>query len=285
MRTYIVNHREFDTIPSLSGYYPLLAGASQKPEEIKKNICCDDTGDNISGLNDSCCELTGLYWMWKNVTEQVIGLVHYRRYFMFTDTKKVISFHDELYLKDPFDTSVLHIMTENEAEKLLERYDVIVNISRTYHWTIREKLLDYVPGECLDNLLSVMDINGSAEYADFLKYLKKHSHVLFNMFIGKKQVIDQYCEWLFPILAEVDKKHTEYSGQRYRKRELGYLAEILFGFWLEENGIRYYCSKVLAPRRSPIHTIDGVTLPDGSNVYYLKDLLPRVIGLILRTQK
>jgi len=63
-------------------YMPVQVGAALND---KFGAACDDTGDNISDKNPYYCELTGLYWMWKNVKADYCGLVHYRRYFAVRD--------------------------------------------------------------------------------------------------------------------------------------------------------------------------------------------------------
>ena len=80
IQVYVVSHSEEDIkdIDANDIYVPLFVGRAGKDN---LGFVSDDTGDNISDKNSSYCELTGLYWMWKNSTADIIGLVHYRRYF------------------------------------------------------------------------------------------------------------------------------------------------------------------------------------------------------------
>ena len=52
-----------------------------------------------------------------------------------------------------------------------------------------------------------------------------------NMFIMKKEIFHKYCEWLFDILFETEKRldMTWYSVEEYRV--MGYLAERLCGIY------------------------------------------------------
>ena len=53
------------------------------------NMIGDDTGENISEENRKYCELTALYWAWKNYDKlgnpDYIGFMQYRRHFIFDD--------------------------------------------------------------------------------------------------------------------------------------------------------------------------------------------------------
>ena len=63
-------------------YLPVHVGKANT--ELSLNMQGDNVGDNISEKNLSYCELTGMYWAWKNLKGvDFIGLCHYRRYFDF----------------------------------------------------------------------------------------------------------------------------------------------------------------------------------------------------------
>ena len=51
-------------MPDDDMYLPLQVGSFEK-EGI--GFARDDTGDNISEKNPRFCELTGIYWAWKNL--------------------------------------------------------------------------------------------------------------------------------------------------------------------------------------------------------------------------
>ena len=73
---FVACHKKCDT-PKDAIYLPLHVGAEGK-DPI--GFTPDNTGDNISSQNPIFCELTGLYWCWKNLQYDYLGLVHYRRY-------------------------------------------------------------------------------------------------------------------------------------------------------------------------------------------------------------
>ena len=80
----VATHKAFP-MPTDKMYIPLHVGAEGKTNEdgtpLDLGYQKDNTGDNISAKNANYCELTGLYWAWKNLKADYIGLVHYRRYF------------------------------------------------------------------------------------------------------------------------------------------------------------------------------------------------------------
>ena len=84
VKIIIATHKKY-RMPKDKMYIPVHVGAEKKKDDDGNDLNIgytkDNTGDNISCKNASFCELTGLYWAWKNVDADYIGLAHYRRHF------------------------------------------------------------------------------------------------------------------------------------------------------------------------------------------------------------
>ena len=113
----VATHKEYE-MPKDSLYLPVHVGA-----EGKKDIgyTKDNTGDNISTKNPFFCELTGLYWAWKNLDADYIGLAHYRRHFSLKKKK---------YKK--IEDTLDHVLTRKQAKEIFKTTDVILPKKRRY---------------------------------------------------------------------------------------------------------------------------------------------------------
>ena len=89
IKILIAAHRQCE-IPKGEIYLPVHVGKELHPDTTLAGFQSDNEGDNISAKNPYFCELTALYWGWKNLDADYVGLVHYRRYFSFTKKSRCI---------------------------------------------------------------------------------------------------------------------------------------------------------------------------------------------------
>ena len=215
IKVLVAAHKQFP-MPADSVYLPVLVGAvkNYKPGIHYQR---DDAGENISAKNPYYNELTGIYWAWKNLKDvDAVGLVHYRRYF---------------YVKKPF--SLENVAKEADFAKLLEKYDVIVPTKRNYY--IESNYDHYVhahPAEPLDKTREII----AADYPDYLPafdmMMKRRSAHMFNMFVMKKEQFNDYCEFIFSVLSELEGE-IDISGYSVQdQRVYGYISERLMDVWL-----------------------------------------------------
>lgn len=83
VKIIVATHKKYE-MPQDAMYLPLHVGAEGKTDQngnpLDLGYQKDNTGENISNKNAAYCELTGLYWAWKNLDTDYTGLAHYRRH-------------------------------------------------------------------------------------------------------------------------------------------------------------------------------------------------------------
>jgi len=231
VRIIVASHKKYQ-MPSDNTYLPVHVGREGKQDIGYQG---DNTGDNISIKNPYFCELTGLYWAWKNLDADYIGLVHYRRYF---SAKKFIPKKEA----DKFDA----ILTKHEIEKRLDKYDIILPKKRNYF--IENIYSHYEHTMHIEPLIETGKIiqEKYPEYYPEFENLKKTTKMhAFNMFIMKKEYLDKYCTWLFDILFELEKRIDSSQYDSFHARFFGRVSERLLDVWIKTNNLNYDEIKVI----------------------------------------
>ncbi|MBP3206816.1 MAG: DUF4422 domain-containing protein [Campylobacter sp.] len=218
IKIIIATHKKY-FMPNDKIYIPVHVGSKDKESMGYQR---DDDGENISEKNPYFCELTGLYWAWKNLKADFVGLIHYRRFFStkgFFDRKQPL---ENLYL------------SEKEAQNLLQNYDIIVPKKRKYYIeTLYSHYANTMHKEHLDETRKIISEICSQYTDSFDSVMKQTSGYMFNMFVMPKNLVDEYCGWLFPILFELEKRISPENYSSFHARFYGRVSEILFNVWLK----------------------------------------------------
>ena len=232
IKILVATHKNY-WMPKDDVYLPIHVGKEGKQD---LGYVGDNTGDNISIKNPNYCELTAIYWAWKNLNAKYIGLVHYRRYF--TNKKKIPKEENEKFKI---------VLTQNETEELLKKTDIILPKKRKYYYI--ENLYSHYEHtmyiEPLDETRRIIEEKCPEYLGEFDKLHKRTSAHMFNMFIMKKEILNQYCEWLFDILFELEKRVDVSKFDNFHARFYGRISELLLDVWVNKNKIKYEEVKVM----------------------------------------
>lgn len=225
IKVIVATHKEYK-MPKDKLYLPLHVGAKGKQD---LGYTKDDTKKNISEKNPFFCELTGLYWAWKNLDADYIGLVHYRRYLT----------QNKVKTKD-IDKKFKEVITLKEVDKLLNKTDVILPKKRNYYIeTLYSHYEHTMYIEPLDETRKIIDEKYPDYLEEFDKLHKRTSAHMFNMFIMKKEILNEYCTWLFDILFELEKRIDVKQYDNFHARFFGRISELLLDVWINKNNISY----------------------------------------------
>ncbi|QLB15461.1 exopolysaccharide biosynthesis protein [Mannheimia granulomatis] len=219
----VAAHKAYQ-FPENDIYIPIQVGKILATQDL--GLLSDAEGENISDKNPTFCELTALYWAWQNgifEKNDYVGLVHYRRYFK----------GEYPFLKNKY------ILSEKNIQEDLSQVDCLVPKKRKYY--IETVYSHYKNAHYINDLdlaVSII-IEKNPEYLTACNTVLDGSSLhLFNMFIMRSELCGEYCEWLFSILFELEKRIDISSYSIYQKRVFGFVSERLFNIWIEHNHIK-----------------------------------------------
>lgn len=184
---------------------PVQAGTALTQERVADVL--DNSGVHISGRNANYCELTVLYWIWKNRLPaeggekgKYWGLFHYRRWLD---------------------------VNSDDLERMFSRdIDVVLPFPTIHEPDIRAHHMRYVKESDWAAMLQALEELVPEYYADYEKIFAEEYLYNYNILIAKTDVFRQYCEWLFPVLERVEELSVP-RGKERADRYIGYLGENL----------------------------------------------------------
>ena len=202
---------------------PLHVGKAQHLD-VLKDMTGDNTGDNISHKNSSYCELTGMYWLWKNVDADNYGLFHYRRFLDFKNRYRGQIYPSMINVED-FDSAVVNDVMKNCDMILPKKSKFMISL---YDYYKRDHYVKDL--EIVKNIIK----NKYPDYVPAMeRALNSKEGYFCNMFVMKKELFNEYCSWLFDVLGEVEKLIDTTNYDSYQSRVLGFLSERMFSIFIQ----------------------------------------------------
>lgn len=212
---FVAAHVPF-RVPDDPVYVPLHVGREGKAD---LGYIGDNIGENISQLNSLFGELTGLYWIWQNITDvEYLGLCHYRRYFLDDNAK---------------------IMKRENYLQLLAQYDVILS----QHLECTDNYFDHYGrahnGEDLKAVGRAIE-RIYPEYMDaFWKAMDGRIFYSGNLMATSQKIFKEYAKWLFTVLFEASEEIDVSSYDDYHKRVYGFLSEQMLYVYVMANQLSF----------------------------------------------
>lgn len=250
MKVLVCCHQQEKMPTDAICYQPIYCGKALSNQGL--NIIGDDSGDNISSKNRHYCELTALYWAWKNLADfDIVGLVHYRRYFV--NCISGCFFKEKITAKD-LEEKGRWLLDTDDIRAMLEKHDIVMPRRKVLPSSLKE---DY----CRQHIPEDYDILKDTvkrlypDYISSFEYVMEHNNKVscYNMFIAKQAFLQSYCKWLFDILFDVE-KNIKLSSYSYQTRVFGFMSERLLNVYCYHHKLRITYKPVLYISSQPSYS-------------------------------
>ena len=199
----------------------------------------DNTGDNISAKNHMYSDLSAYYWIWKNYLPthpeiKYIGGAHHYRHLDYLD---IYQYDPTLCHRSTSIAEFSKVLKKYTRVKIpIEGYDIIMPMKFHHSETVFERYSQYNPAETYLEFEQVC----AELYPEYIPHIEKIRNqkweYLWNLWVMKTELFDDYMNWLFSILFELEKRTNMWSVYQEKsakmKRIPAYLGERVVNIWL-----------------------------------------------------
>jgi len=258
VKIYVCHHKQSPYIKN-ECIIPIQVGRALSNTELEYCIG-DDTGDNISHKNKSWCELTAIYWAWKNDEADYYGLMHYRRYLS-------LKSHGDYNVINRLNDDIIneHKLDPESIRSICEGQDIITGPIWNVHpvglpWKVMSNYdqyaLDHYKKD-LDLIVEIVKEKYPKYYLALLESMYSTSCFFANIAIMKREYYHEYCEFLFGVLEEAESKVDITSYDSYQSRIWGFIAERLVNAYVlfarrEHKGIKISTAGLMYLAEAPV---------------------------------
>lgn len=233
VKIYVCHHKKSPYIKN-ECIIPIQVGRALS-NDILDYCIGDDTGDNISFKNKNWCELTAIYWAWKNVDADYYGLMHYRRYLS-------LQSNDGFTVTDNLENDVINNneLNEEKLKQNCQSYDIITSPVWNVHPAgLPNKIMTNYDLYSLDHFKKDIDIiidiikeKHQEYYLPLLESLYSTTCFFANIAIMKREYFHEYCEFAFGVLFEAESRISIDEYDSYQQRIWGFVAERLINAYV-----------------------------------------------------
>lgn len=203
---YEVCHVKDKRLSTHVSLYPwehtIQAGAALTGRRIAE--FADDVGENISDRNPMYCEMSAVYWIWKNRRHDWVGIEHYRR----------------------------HLLVQ--PEMLKKGVDAVMPLPYLCYPNEMYQYRRFVSGDIETATKKALRKVHPKEYPAYEKILHGQLQYTYNLLCARWDIFDDYCGWFFEITQHMEEMADEFPEIK-RTRALSYAAEVLTNLYFLYN--------------------------------------------------
>ena len=240
MKIYIGYHKPAYLVKD-DVFTPLKLGAAFDDGAI----IGDGTGNSIASKNKEFCEMTGIYWAWKNdLDAEWIGFMHYRRYLDFSTRERDVDLYGCINASHLNEASLAEFgINEKTVEELIGK-NKSLKVILPCRWPVQN-----IGCKSIYEQYATADFHNEKDLAIVRSvindltpdYLPHYDNVMAdvdgyftNIFVFRRDVFEEYCGWIFLILFEIDRRIDLTNYSTASRRAIGYIAERLMNVFVKK---------------------------------------------------